>query len=196
MKRAMMVGFLLAVSIGPVAAREPIRAVPKDSPGNWFHDKDYPISERAKGVSGTTSFKLLIGDDGRVKDCNVESSSGSPVLDETACTLLKERASFFPAKDRRGKPVNGTYNGRISWRLPIHSAISMPPPQTLTVTVDISKDDVVEKCSFEKSGDFTLPVDPCLRFPVGSKGPPYAGKNGLPFPIRFVNRMTTTVEAR
>ena len=170
--------------------------MPKGSPGNWLHDGDYPISERAKGVSGTTGFRLLIGKDGSVADCHVENSSGSAALDETTCALLKTRASFQPARDERGRAIEGTYNGRITWRLPANSTIPMPSPRTLTVTVDISKEGVVEKCSVDTSGDYTLPADPCQRYPVGSKGKIFVGKDGLPFPVRFVNRMTTTVEPR
>ncbi len=147
-------------------------------------------------MTGASGFRLLVGSDGSVKDCVISSSSGSPVLDATACALLKARASFAPGRDATGKKVESIFSSRVSWVLPAGFPINLPEPRSLTVLVDVSKEGVVEKCTVEKSVDFTTPSDPCVQYPVGRKGASFIGKDGKPIAVRFVNRMTNEVQAR
>lgn len=196
MKLGMASVVALMSGMQPAVAREPTPPVPNSNPGSWLKEDDYPSAERAKGISGTSGFKLLVGNDGSVKDCHIESSSGSAALDATACALLKVRASFQPGRDGNGKKIESIYSGRLTWRLPTSVATSVPEPQTLTITVDISKDGVVEKCMSDKSADFSLPADPCMRYPVGMKGRSYIGADGLPIPVRLVNRTSMAIEPR
>jgi protein TonB len=79
---------------------------------------DYPDSAIRAGESGTTGFRLDIGADGRVTNCTVTSSSGSSVLDNTACRLLQRRAKFSPAVDSNGNPTTDTFASRFRWVLP------------------------------------------------------------------------------
>jgi protein TonB len=39
-----------------------------------------------------TGFRLTIGTDGKVSDCQVTKSSGSAELDKTTCDLMRRRA--------------------------------------------------------------------------------------------------------
>jgi protein TonB len=55
--------------------------------------------------------------DGRVADCTITSSSGSPDLDEATCANVTRRARFNPAM-ADGKPTTGSYSGRIRWVIP------------------------------------------------------------------------------
>lgn len=103
MKRVVVATFFSALIATPLAAREPTGPVPRQSPGTWLRDEDYPSSESVKGARGITEFTLLLDAGGSVHDCRVDRSSGSVALDATACALLKERASFFPARDGQGK---------------------------------------------------------------------------------------------
>ncbi|WP_374552852.1 energy transducer TonB [Sphingobium yanoikuyae] len=196
MNKLLGIGVALLGIAGPVAAREPTGPEPKTSPGSWIKDSDYPTDERFKGVSGATEFQLLVDVDGGVKDCHVDASSGSAVLDATACALLKARASFLPARDGSGRTIESIYRNRVSWRIPEGAVMPLPTPQSFTLIVDMDKDGVVEKCTVEKNADFPLPADPCMRYPVGRKGAAYMSKDGTPIATRLFNRVSMEVQPR
>ena len=84
----------------------------------FFSDADYPDVAVTKGQSGRVGFALLIGEDGRVADCTIVSTSGVPSLDSQACALLKTRAKFRPALGLDGKPAKDSVVGGIVWRMP------------------------------------------------------------------------------
>jgi protein TonB len=92
-------------------------AQPKSSPGSWATTDDYPQSAIRKEAQGTTGFRLTVGADGRVVDCTVTSSSGTPELDDATCKNVSRRARFKPAM-QDGQPVQSTYSNRIRWVLP------------------------------------------------------------------------------
>ena len=94
------------------------RAVPKGNPGNWATTNDYPsraLREEREGVSG---FRVSIGTDGRVTDCQITSSSGHADLDAAACENIRRRARFTPASDSDGQPITDTYSNRVRWVIP------------------------------------------------------------------------------
>ena len=93
-------------------------AVPKGSPANWATTNDYPTRALREERAGTTSFRVAVGSDGRVTNCSVTGSSGSPDLDEATCTNVTRRARFTPATDGDGNPTTGSYSGRIRWVIP------------------------------------------------------------------------------
>jgi TonB family protein len=82
-----------------------------------FSDRDYPVVAIMQDQSGRVGFALLIGEDGRVADCTIVSTSGVPSLDTQACALLKTRAKFEPARDIEGKPAKDSTVGGIVWRM-------------------------------------------------------------------------------
>lgn len=94
------------------------RAAPKGNPGGWATDADYPPSAQRAEESGTTSFRLEVGADGRATSCSVTGSSGSSTLDEATCRLVQKRARFKPAIGSDGQPTTDTYSNRIRWVLP------------------------------------------------------------------------------
>lgn len=67
-------------------------------------DSDYPRAADQGSNSGTVSVKYQVWIDGRVTDCLITRSSGSRVLDETTCRLIRERFRFKPARDEDGEP--------------------------------------------------------------------------------------------
>jgi protein TonB len=79
---------------------------------------DYPDAAIRAGESGVTGFRLDIGTDGRVTNCTITQSSGSSLLDNTACKLLMRRAKFSPATDTNGNPTTDTFSSRFRWVLP------------------------------------------------------------------------------
>jgi periplasmic protein TonB len=93
-------------------------AVPKGNPGSWANTNDYPSRALTQEREGTTGFRVTIGPDGRVTDCQITSSSGHADLDQATCANVKRRARFAPALDDDGNPTSGSYSNRISWRIP------------------------------------------------------------------------------
>ena len=90
---------------------------PRGNPGSWATDADYPQKALREERAGTTGFRVTVGTDGRVVDCTVTSSSGSPDLDAATCTNVTRRARFKPALEN-GQPVQATYSNRIRWVIP------------------------------------------------------------------------------
>lgn len=97
---------------GPTAG-----AQPRGNPGNWANTNDYPSRALQQEREGTTGFRVTVGTDGRVIDCQITSSSGHPDLDAATCTNVKRRARFAPAT-QNGTPVQGSYSNRVRWQIP------------------------------------------------------------------------------
>jgi protein TonB len=95
---------------------QPVRA--RANLTSYFSDDDYPPSALRAEEQGTTGFRLTIGPDGRVANCEVTSSSGSNALDQATCRILRSRARYTPARDQSGNPTSGTDQARVQWRLP------------------------------------------------------------------------------
>lgn len=107
----------------PPAAPPPPRtppkgAVPKGNPGSWATTDDYPSRALREEREGTTRFRVSIGPDGRVTDCQITGSSGSPDLDDAACKNITRRARFNPATDGNGQPTTGSYSNSVRWVIP------------------------------------------------------------------------------
>ncbi|MGE4322024.1 MAG: energy transducer TonB [Sphingobium sp.] len=160
MKMAIIAALMVAGFAVDATAAEPGMPVPSESPGNWINDEDYPASEREKGISGTTGVRLIVGTAGEAKSCEVAESSGSQTLDTTACALLKARASFFPARDGKGRKVESVFTTRVRWNLPAVQLNAGTMARSFTIFVDISTEGVVENCRMEKSGNFPPGVRP------------------------------------
>ena len=96
----------------------PKQPAPRGNPGNWATSNDYPSRALREEREGTTGFRVTVGPDGRVTDCQITSSSGSPDLDQTACDKIRQRARFAPATDGEGNPTSGSYSNRVRWVIP------------------------------------------------------------------------------
>jgi TonB family protein len=108
-------------AVGPAAEPPPyppfppLKAIPRSAPSSWLTDADFPPGTRAEG---TTTFRLIVGTNGRVSGCSVTHSTGTRALDEAACRFLVRRARFKPATDETGARMVGSYIGRIRWEMP------------------------------------------------------------------------------
>ncbi len=103
----------------PPPPPKPVKALtPKGNPANWVTNNDYPTRALRENRSGVTGFRLSVGADGRATGCDITSSSGSPDLDSTACSLLMRRAKFQPGQDSNGNPTGGVYSSRFRWVIP------------------------------------------------------------------------------
>ena len=79
---------------------------------------DYPAAALRSESEGTTGVRLDVDASGKVSNCTVTSSSGSSLLDNTACSLLRRRARFNPAEDASGNKIPASWPGRFTWKMP------------------------------------------------------------------------------
>ena len=93
-------------------------ATPRTAKGRWFNMNDYPRGAQNEGRAGTVVFRLTVGTNGRVSDCQVVKSSGHSDIDASTCKAAKKRARFNPALNSDGKPVEGSYQNRVTWSVP------------------------------------------------------------------------------
>ena len=161
---------------------------PRGNPGSWVTTPDYPSSELAQRVEGITAFRLAVDKEGGVADCMVTQSSGSTVLDATACALIKARAQFTPGRNEKGQTVAGFYSNRVRWVLPPVAYQPLPEGKwDVTTTVFVSETGFIESCDFASA---------CNDIANGAKGftpcTPYvrgrflrAHKNSAGKPIRY-----------
>jgi len=80
--------------------------------------REYPADALRNHVEGTTVMLVTVKTDGRVKDCQIDSSSGSVELDASSCKQFRARARFSPAIDDQGRPVEVVIHQAISWKIP------------------------------------------------------------------------------
>ncbi len=78
-------------------------------------NSDYPAAAGEAGVGGTVAVRYVVETDGGVSDCEVTRSSGSRILDETTCRLIRERFRFRPSLDKQGRPVAAAIVENHSW---------------------------------------------------------------------------------
>ena len=91
---------------------------PKGNPGSWATTDDYPSRALREEKEGVTRFSVTVSAEGRVTNCTVTGSSGTPELDDAACRAITRRARFNPATDGEGKPTTGTYSNSVRWQIP------------------------------------------------------------------------------
>ena len=102
----------------PPAPSGPTSAVQaRGNPASWVTTDDYPQRALPEEKTGTTGFRVTIGTDGRVTNCQITSSSGTPELDAATCDKFSRRARFKPAM-QNGQPVEGSFSSRVRWVIP------------------------------------------------------------------------------
>jgi len=182
-----------AQAAAPVAsASEPIPRTPLQ---NYVTPDDYPQGVE-RPVAKPVGFKLTVGSDGRVSECVVTSSSGSPAIDSTTCRLMRSRTLFTPARDARGTPRSGEVQATIDWRGMLASASGAP-----LVTQAVRAPNLVPRAAWEsvtrlrvRNGQIgtcqwqsTGPVPPppssnaCQNFPLASVALRLAAENKVDF---------------
>jgi protein TonB len=105
------------VSAPPPPSAPPKSATPRGNPGSWATTNDYPARALREEREGTTTFRVSVGADGRVTDCQVTGSSGHPDLDQATCDNVRRRARFNPAMEN-GQATTGSYSNRVRWVIP------------------------------------------------------------------------------
>lgn len=86
-------------------------------PKTWVRHIKYPGGARRAGREGRVQIAFDITERGRVENCTILGSSGSPKLDAATCRNYVERARFIPAGgiDNAPRPTRAT--GVLEWRL-------------------------------------------------------------------------------
>lgn len=100
-----------ALASDPVAPVSPPRLAGLTKP------IDYPSGALVERREGTVRYRLRINAKGKVKACEVTSSSGSEDLDRATCAGMKG-AKFVPARDQNNKAIESVYTGNFRWITP------------------------------------------------------------------------------
>ena len=103
----------------PPPAPSKARGATPDGLARWSAriQEQYPPRAVRDEVEGRVGVRVTVGPNGRVADCSVSSSSGSSILDEAACSGMRNYARFNPALDAAGNPTNGSYSTTIVYQL-------------------------------------------------------------------------------
>ncbi|RJY09106.1 TonB family protein [Aurantiacibacter aquimixticola] len=93
----------------------------------------YPSAAIRAGEEGTVRMRLEVDAAGSVDGCTVTASSGSAILDEAACSGMREFARYAPALNDRGEPIPSTISQSIVYAMPDNfvAAVEMVHPVPL-----------------------------------------------------------------
>ena len=112
--RIFTTSLFLPIMIGCATASEfrPLKPLNAD---HWLHvNVDYPARFWRKGMSGPVAVSLTANQNGRVRTCEIEETSGFDTLDQETCRILRRRARFAPSADNeRAEPFRYQTNWDI-----------------------------------------------------------------------------------
>jgi protein TonB len=90
----------------------------KGDPQSWVTTDDYPPGALREERQGRVRIAWTVNEQGRVENCHVVESSGSPDLDDASCRLVTRRGRYTPAKDQAGHPMKQTDGRAFRWVIP------------------------------------------------------------------------------
>ncbi len=181
----------LPIQIGE-GAFNPRAPKPMSYPGSWVMTADYPTDSLRANEQGSTGFTVTVDTQGRVKECRISASSGSPRLDETTCRLVTQRARFTPATDSKDNPIEGTYANRVRWVLP---AITPPEPGQAVTTYTVQANGDVTGCKVVLEGAAATSMNRMAGFCGNTKKmKPYLDADKKPVSRTVTMTTTITVE--
>ena len=82
-----------------------------------IRDSDYPRDALRLHQDGKVYIRFTVGINGRVTDCAVTRSSGSPSLDDATCRLIITRFRYEPSRDALGQPFADVVDGVQEWQV-------------------------------------------------------------------------------
>ncbi|TVV73463.1 energy transducer TonB [Sphingomonas solaris] len=109
----------IALSATPATAKDRSATAVAQAPETWIVADDYPAAALKAGTEGVSAVRWDITPEGKAENCSVTTSSGSPDLDQAACTAIVGRARYVPALDKKGRPVRSFATRRVRWQIPI-----------------------------------------------------------------------------
>lgn len=147
--------FLFITSLALAAAASQTSAhhkmpEPKGSLAGLISSEDYPVQSLDRNEQGTVGILIRVDTTGAISDCIIEKSSGFAALDDKTCELIRQRAKFQPARDRRGRPVVSETHSHVHWAI----AQDMMPsdPWALRTVIDFGTNGRVTGCRVESEG--------------------------------------------
>ncbi|MEP1420226.1 MAG: TonB family protein [Erythrobacter sp.] len=85
------------------------------NPAGWISNEDtlpWPSRGFREG-RGILRYTLLVDENGRAEDCEVNRSTGSRRFDRQACRILMDRARFAPARGPDGDRAKAEYSASV-----------------------------------------------------------------------------------
>jgi TonB family protein len=70
---------------------------PTPGPAEIRGSRYYPVSAQLQNEQGSVGLKLMLAEDGTMKDAVIEDSSGSARLDEAALQYARKQYQYVPA---------------------------------------------------------------------------------------------------
>jgi protein TonB len=83
--------------------------------GGGISNSDYPVEAKRAGLQGVVDVRVIVMTDGHVRNCTIDHSSGSAMLDRLTCELVEQRLLFSPALDASGRPVEEVSGRRFRY---------------------------------------------------------------------------------
>lgn len=97
---------------GGVAVSKPVHIS-----GSIDNARDFPVPPGGREARRGTQVivRMIVGTDGRARDCSVYRPSPDPEADRITCRLVESRLGFRPARDAAGNPVAAPFYWRQQW---------------------------------------------------------------------------------
>ena len=100
------------------AAQAQVVTPPDGSVVSVFRAEDYPDDALRANQQGEVIMRYWVEPNGRISDCRIVKSSGSPSLDAATCAIITARARLAPARDAKGSPVRSLTASSVIWKIP------------------------------------------------------------------------------
>jgi TonB family protein len=112
------------------AAQAAMAKLPEREGKPFFRPDDYPDDLLDKGIQGSVGVLMNVDERGQLINCRAVETSGTPVLDEATCNVLRKRARFRPAISRDGEPMAALTYWRVTWQIADGYTYEMNPANT------------------------------------------------------------------
>lgn len=99
----------------PAVDAWPSDPYPIGESSEWVTNADYPLDAWRNEEVGEVSYELKVDRAGQVTGCKVTESTATARLKAETCRLLRERARFEPARDKKGNAIASVYPGYVAW---------------------------------------------------------------------------------
>lgn len=85
--------------------------------GEINNARDYPVPSGGREArrGNEVIVRVVVGTDGRARDCTIFRASPDPEADRLTCELVENRLRFRPATDANGNPVAAPFYWRQRW---------------------------------------------------------------------------------
>ncbi|MEM6858834.1 MAG: hypothetical protein AAF559_13290 [Pseudomonadota bacterium] len=90
---------------------------PEHISGAIDNARDYPTPDGGRDARRGTEVvvRVIVGINGRARDCTIYRPSLDPEADRITCELVVSRLGFRPARDANGSPVDAPFYWRQRW---------------------------------------------------------------------------------